>query len=302
MHKEYTNINNNDFVHKQNPGEEDNAQSQRTKFCGESTGGHLEDRLAQFDVRTATMKKEWYETFSEVRRGSFLSKKHTSEDIQWNKKRKERLKKRGRKKIDVTWESLPASHVQFLHWIGFDYRSGLPLPNEETTQELGFLGYDFMGKIVEKAIFLKWLVGDNNKTVKGVNNRKPILQLNADNQLTKDDIKRALNDSTVITSPLYRATNSISDALKSSQLYFGPGFEERIEMEMDQICMSQKDKIFPQNDDDFEIKENELFEKLKEPPKVLDNILDLIDEEEREPKYQKIFPRNQSNGSKSSMN
>jgi hypothetical protein len=37
-----------------------------------------------------------------------------------------------------------------LHWVGFDLASALSPPNEPTTQALGFLAYDFVGKIVEK--------------------------------------------------------------------------------------------------------------------------------------------------------
>ena len=37
--------------------------------------GHLEERAAQFDVRTDQMENDWYLKFSEVRRGSFLAQK-----------------------------------------------------------------------------------------------------------------------------------------------------------------------------------------------------------------------------------
>merc|ERR1712032_430082 len=112
MHMEYTSHNCDVNFQTQTSIEEDNED---LSF----TGGHLDDRLAQFDVRTEMMEKEWYTKFSDVRRGSFLSKNLKLEDRLWNKARKERLRKRGRRSLDVTWESLPASHVQFLHWIGF---------------------------------------------------------------------------------------------------------------------------------------------------------------------------------------
>ena len=61
-----------------------------------------------------------------------------------------------------------------------------------------------------------------------------MLQLQKNEQLTRNDIQTALNDSTVISKPLYHATHSVLQNAEAAQLYFGPGFEERIEMEMDQ--------------------------------------------------------------------
>ena len=61
-----------------------------------------------------------------------------------------KTKKRGRPNKRTNWQNLHHSSVVFLHWIGFDQRSALSPPNEETTQALGFLAYDFFGKIVEK--------------------------------------------------------------------------------------------------------------------------------------------------------
>mmetsp|Transcript_24055 Transcript_24055/g.43492 ORF Transcript_24055/g.43492 Transcript_24055/m.43492 type:complete len:466 (-) Transcript_24055:25-1422(-) len=112
-------------------------------------GGHLDERLAQFDARTQKMKEDWYMAFAEVRQGSFLQKAHTQEDRQWDKARK-KIRQGKRNHLRTSWETLPATSIQFLHWLGFDQRSALQPPNEATTQALAFLGYDFMGKIVEK--------------------------------------------------------------------------------------------------------------------------------------------------------
>ena len=116
-------------------------------------GGHLHERLAQFDARTENMKDAWYLAFAEVRQGSFLSQSSWSQESrEWEKARKQRKREqRGYGKRNSTaWEFLPASYVQFLHWVGFDQRSALPPPKMETAEALAFLGYDFMGKIVEK--------------------------------------------------------------------------------------------------------------------------------------------------------
>jgi hypothetical protein len=114
-------------------------------------GGYLQSRLSQFDARTEQMKDDFYLKFSEVRRGSFLPPSFLNQDEKiWEKLRKEN-RPRGRLNLTLsTWETLPAQHVPFLHWLGFSPRSALPLPSEVTTQALAFLAYDFFGKIVEK--------------------------------------------------------------------------------------------------------------------------------------------------------
>ena len=114
-------------------------------------GGYVQSRLSQFDARTEQMKDDWYLQFSEVRRGSFLPTQcMNQEEKMWEQIRKDN-KPRGRLQFDLsTWETLPAQHVKFLHWLGFQPRSALPLPNEATTHALAFLAYDFFGKIVEK--------------------------------------------------------------------------------------------------------------------------------------------------------
>jgi hypothetical protein len=116
----------------------------------EPIGGHLKARAAHFDIRTEKMKSQWYIKFSKVRQGSFLArgKRHrkTKAEVQWEENRK--LSKRGRRTTGV-WETMSANSVRFLHWLGFEPPAIYP-PNEETTQALAFLGYDIMGKIVEK--------------------------------------------------------------------------------------------------------------------------------------------------------
>ena len=110
-----------------------------------------------------------------------------------------------------------------------------------------------MGKIVEKAIFLRRLAQrEEIRANKGMENRKDenndddddddgddfLLELKGTDQLNVEDIDRALNDSTVVSEPLYGAANSSLGGTSSGgskpQLYFGPGFEERLEMEMEE--------------------------------------------------------------------
>jgi len=156
MHKSFKKKDDNEQTNKdKNTDTTDSSDSESSAAPSPKWGGHLQTRLQQFDVRTQTMRQRWYMAFAEVRRGSFLSKTPSSiENSRWKAKRKLAGKDKsggGRGKIKVgTWESLPASHVQFLHWVGFDPRSSLPPPCVNTAEALAFLGYDFMGKIVEK--------------------------------------------------------------------------------------------------------------------------------------------------------
>jgi len=259
-------------------------------------GGHLQTRLEQFDARTKTMKERWYIAFAEVRQGSFLSKAINAESRQWKKKRND-LKRdkngagRGRIKPGC-WESLPASHVQFLHWIGFDPRSSLPPPCAETAEALAFLGYDFMGKIVEKAIFLRCTKKFESKEG---NKHKLILQMGANEQLTKGDIDNAMKDSTVMSKPLYNAHNSVLDSAEAVQLYFGPGFEDRIEMEMEQIVMGKKKgTCLSEKEKQVRVEEEKIFDNLKNPPVLLEGVMDLLGNEHKTDELveQRILERN----------
>ena len=134
--------------------------------------------------------------------------------------------------------------------MGFDLTSSIPPPNEATANALAFLAYDFLGKVVEKAIFLRRLAqrekiraGKGRGNVKGEDGDGDdddgddfLLELKGTDQLTMEDIDRSLNDSTIVSEPLYGATNSSLGGTGGSkpQLYFGPGFEERLEMEIEE--------------------------------------------------------------------
>jgi hypothetical protein len=109
--------------------------------------GRVIERLSNFDARTDDMRSDDYLKFADIRRGSFLPRsggtnKGMIADVE---------RKRGRpSKNRTTWTNLNPSSIVFLHWIGFDPTSALSPPNEETTQALGYLAYDFFGRIVEK--------------------------------------------------------------------------------------------------------------------------------------------------------
>ena len=107
--------------------------------------GRFYERLGNFDTRTSNMRPDSYLKFADVRRGSFLPRKNLhAETKEWQKSNR----KRGRT-AKGGWSNLHPSCVVFLYWLGFDPMSSLPPPDEETTQALGFLAHDFLGKIVE---------------------------------------------------------------------------------------------------------------------------------------------------------
>jgi len=202
------------------------------KDDGSIVDGHLQLRAAQFDVRTDHMEDDWYLKFAVVRQGSFLpaQSKLSPAEIQWNHTK---TKSRGRPSAGV-WAHMPAVHVRFLHWVGFDPSSALPPPNEETTSALGFLGYDFFGRIVEKAIFLRNLAKLKGNCLQ-VDEREVPLELEEGEQLETSDIERAMQDSDIRPVPLYGAVKKKLEP----QLYFGPGFEERLEMELEEYVLTK---------------------------------------------------------------
>ena len=115
------------------------------------SSSRLFERLSNFDARTHHMNSDSYLQFADVRKGSFLPRKGLDhESKEWAKSKSVRKKGNLAGQKLTTWTNLHPSSVIFLHWLGFDPLSSLPPPDEETTQALGFLAHDFLGKIVEK--------------------------------------------------------------------------------------------------------------------------------------------------------
>lgn len=132
------------------PDHEENNQTENTSDDNIHSSRFYE-RLGNFDVRTDHMSSDSYIEFSDVRKGSFLPRTAlNAETKEWAKTNLSRVKGRPSSKNRTTWTNLHPSSVIFLHWLGFDPMSSLPPPDEDTTQALGFLAHDFLGKIVEK--------------------------------------------------------------------------------------------------------------------------------------------------------
>ena len=66
-----------------------------------------------------------------------------------------------------------------------------------------------------------------------MNSEEPILELSGGDQLEADDIKRSLAE--VNLNSLYSSKEiDLGNSSKIAQLYFGPGFEQRLELELDE--------------------------------------------------------------------
>ena len=94
--------------------------------------------------------------------------------------------------------------------IGLDVISGL------LCRPLVFLGYDSCGKTIEKEVWEK-REELRQSGVSGLTAKDEfVLELGRDEQLTKKDIEKALNDSTVVPKPLYKLSNATLQVISYS--------------------------------------------------------------------------------------
>ena len=229
--------------------------------------GHLQERAAQFDVRTYKMPSEWYMQYSNLRqKGTFLPRRRrggttAALDAEWDSTTRQK-RPVGSRGGSAGWAHMSAAAVRFLHWIGFDPASPLPPPNDDVTAALAFLAYDFFGRIVEKAIFLR-KVRQQSEAGMEVNETAITYELNEGEQLTEDDVNQAMNDPDIQPSPLYSA----GDTAIGPQLYFGPGFEDRLEMEMEEMLGHSEDHL-KLSKEELRIRQQEeaLFTEIAKPP------------------------------------
>jgi hypothetical protein len=139
---------------------------------------------------------------------------------------------------------------------------------------------------------------------------KVLWELKRGEQLTLQDIEKALADPDIKPAPLHSLDDS---AQPPSQLYFGPGFEQRLELEMEEcvhcsvlsrfiffllVCMYIAPHIYLSplelvlarlvaaeknariTDEERRIRQNEadLFAKLAPPPVILDSLTYLMEQ------------------------
>jgi hypothetical protein len=242
----------------------------------ELPGGHLQERLEQFDIRTDRMDKDNYLQFSTVRfQGSFLPRRSKGEE-----ERRGSLGPGGAtnpvppptqgRPAGTSTAQMSSVMVRFLHWLGFDIdgtvadadeespSNNAPLrlaaPSAETTHALAFLAHDFFGRIVEKAIFWRNVRSDETRVV---------IELRPGEQLQGSDIERALKDPEIRLEPLYASKGKSDSHAPKPQLYFGPGFEERLEMELEEMVESLTEEERKEREE-----EERFFAQLAAPPSL----------------------------------
>lgn len=147
----------------------------------------------------------------------------------------------------------------------------MPPPDEAITQALAYIGYDMMGRIIEKAIECK------RKGSKDANSTN--FQLGPGAQLSVRDVEAAKNDPEILS--LLDGNVKKGEGVKASQLYFGPGFEQRLELELEQITGEEKSEKKKSGENDTEKAEDELFESLVKP-RILEGVTDVLCEENGE--------------------
>ena len=214
-------IDDNDGVDKEEADEEDEDKKLEEQKLEEfPASGHMAERCHQFDRRTDRMRKKRYLEFSEVRRGSFLGRiTHKDADAAEGGAGK--------------WARMAPIYLKFLLWCGLDPQSSIPPPNEPTTEALGFLAYNFLGRVVENAIRLR---NEARKLKTGV------VEVPKGDQLEVADIENAMKDKGVNPAPVFETSVVDGSVQLGTQLYFGPGFENRLEMELEAMVNAGKQK------------------------------------------------------------
>ena len=107
-----------------------------------------------------------------------------------------------------------------------------------------------------------------------------LLELTAGDQLEKKDIEQAIAE--VDLNSLCSSSNvDLGKSAKITQLYFGPGFEDRLELEMDEIFGS-KDKLLSKEEMEARKEEEHLFSELPEVPTLRTSASNLGDNDSDE--------------------
>lgn len=102
-----------------------------------------------------------------------------------------------------------------------------------------------------------------------------LLELTGGDQLEKKDIEQAI--AKVNLNSLCSSSNvDLGKSAKITQLYFGPGFEDRLELEMDEIFGS-KEKSLSKKEMDARKEEEYLFSELPEVPTLCTSVTNLRD-------------------------
>ena len=104
----------------------------------------------------------------------------------------------------------------------------------------------------------------------------PLLELTGGDQLEKEDIEQAMSE--VNLNSLYSSSNvDLGQSAKVTQLYFGAGFEDRLELEMDELFGS-KEKTLSSEEMKVRKEEEDLFSSLPAVPTLLSSVSTTLQE------------------------
>lgn len=104
----------------------------------------------------------------------------------------------------------------------------------------------------------------------------PLLELTGGDQLEKEDIEQAMSE--VNLNSLYSSSNvDLGQSAKVTQLYFGTGFEDRLELEMDELFGS-KEKTLSSEEMKVRKEEEDLFSSLPAVPTLLSSVSTTLQE------------------------
>eukprot|EP00934_Nitzschia_sp_Nitz4_P005727 Nitzschia sp. Nitz4//scaffold95_size97785//83992//85790//NITZ4_004678-RA/size97785-augustus-gene-0.112-mRNA-1//-1//CDS//3329560505//5717//frame0 len=263
----------------EDPAAKETADADKNNDSDEELGGHLKERAAVFDVRTLHMAQDGYARFAEIRKGSFLARQPgriSKIDKEWNK-----MPYKGGGMHSGSWNHMPANAVRFLHWLGFEPPT-YPPPNDETTHALGFLAYDRMGRVVELAIYLRNLAKEKEAAASAVDPKLfSLRELKEGEQLTVADIERAVKELDIKPAAHYNIGKG-DDNMPNVQLYFGPGFERRLELEMEEFLAASKKVKLSEEEDKIRQEEVEMFQKMSKPYDQTDVMVRLVEERKAE--------------------
>ena len=205
----------------ENKPSEESSDSDGEYDENEKNNNKKGERLDVFDKRTTRMTAKWYMKFSDTyRQGTFLpnNKKDKSDPLQGGPRKKRKIS---------SWSFHRKTTQRFLHWLGFDPGSSLPPPGQEVANALAFLAHDCVGRIVESSITLLL------ESQPGVDpGEAKYLDVPKGFQLRLEDIENACKSTHMFACPL----NSGGLRQKKYTLYTGPGCEDRLEAEVEQLA------------------------------------------------------------------
>ena len=170
---------------------------------------------------------------------------------------------------------------------GREEHFALPPPNAETTGILAYLAHDFFGRIVEKAVTLRkeqlgkmtegCLDGDNDEEEDAEDDddeEETQKSLHSNMQLSEQDIARAMEHAEIKPIPIFGSnttkgsTNNSKKKTKhvvvGTQLYFGPGFEDRVELELEELARGGKNKREGKENEQNEVETEEMKWRIRE--------------------------------------